>query len=153
MLHVYRDDITTSVILSDTLMSAETCSLINWFYGYFQNISYRFAPFPSPSTVLTQALQQTLITYKYITHINIAILHTWLCYNRQSLYISPLGCNPRFFNLPVTCLLIICKQPPWSRNNQRQTRPYPEVTSVRYHCGGWPEEVNTCFLNSYMVYF
>jgi hypothetical protein len=24
--------------------------------------------------------------------------------------------------------------------------------SVRYHCGGWPEEVNTCFLNSYMVY-
>jgi hypothetical protein len=23
---------------------------------------------------------------------------------------------------------------------------------VRYHCGGWPEEVNTCFLNSYMVY-
>jgi hypothetical protein len=24
---------------------------------------------------------------------------------------------------------------------------------VRYHCGGWPEEVNTCFLNSYMVYF
>jgi hypothetical protein len=24
--------------------------------------------------------------------------------------------------------------------------------SVRYHCGGWPEEVNTFFLNSYMVY-
>ncbi len=24
--------------------------------------------------------------------------------------------------------------------------------SVPYHCGGWPEEVNTCFLNSYMVY-
>ncbi len=24
--------------------------------------------------------------------------------------------------------------------------------NVRYHCGGWPEEVNTCFLNSYMVY-
>ncbi len=24
--------------------------------------------------------------------------------------------------------------------------------TVRYHCGGWPEEVNTCFLNSYMVY-
>jgi hypothetical protein len=24
--------------------------------------------------------------------------------------------------------------------------------SVRYHCGGWHEEVNTCFLNSYMVY-
>ncbi len=23
---------------------------------------------------------------------------------------------------------------------------------VRYHCGGWPKEVNTCFLNSYMVY-
>ncbi len=23
---------------------------------------------------------------------------------------------------------------------------------VRYHCGGWPEEVNTCLLNSYMVY-
>ncbi len=23
---------------------------------------------------------------------------------------------------------------------------------VRYHCGGRPEEVNTCFLNSYMVY-
>jgi hypothetical protein len=23
---------------------------------------------------------------------------------------------------------------------------------VRYHCGGWPEEVNSCFLNSYMVY-
>ncbi len=23
---------------------------------------------------------------------------------------------------------------------------------VRYHCGGWPEEVNTCFLNSDMVY-
>jgi hypothetical protein len=26
------------------------------------------------------------------------------------------------------------------------------VAIVRYHCGGWPEEVNTCFLNSYMVY-
>ncbi len=26
------------------------------------------------------------------------------------------------------------------------------VHTVRYHCGGWPEEVNTCFLNSYMVY-
>jgi hypothetical protein len=26
------------------------------------------------------------------------------------------------------------------------------VGGVRYHCGGWPEEVNTCFLNSYMVY-
>ncbi len=24
--------------------------------------------------------------------------------------------------------------------------------SVRFHCGGWPEEVNSCFLNSYMVY-
>jgi hypothetical protein len=23
---------------------------------------------------------------------------------------------------------------------------------VRYHCGGWPEEVNSCVLNSYMVY-
>jgi hypothetical protein len=23
---------------------------------------------------------------------------------------------------------------------------------VCYHCGGWPEEVNACFLNSYMVY-
>jgi hypothetical protein len=23
---------------------------------------------------------------------------------------------------------------------------------VRYHCGGWPEEVNSCFFNSYMVY-
>jgi hypothetical protein len=23
---------------------------------------------------------------------------------------------------------------------------------VRYHCGEWPEEVNACFLNSYMVY-
>ncbi len=23
---------------------------------------------------------------------------------------------------------------------------------VRYHCGGRPEEVNACFLNSYMVY-
>jgi hypothetical protein len=27
-----------------------------------------------------------------------------------------------------------------------------EIVTVRYHCGGWPEEVNTCFLNSYMVY-
>jgi hypothetical protein len=26
------------------------------------------------------------------------------------------------------------------------------VAIVRYHCGGWPEEVNTCLLNSYMVY-
>ncbi len=23
---------------------------------------------------------------------------------------------------------------------------------VCYHCGGWPEEVNSCVLNSYMVY-
>ncbi len=23
---------------------------------------------------------------------------------------------------------------------------------VRYHCGGGPEEVNSCVLNSYMVY-
>jgi hypothetical protein len=23
---------------------------------------------------------------------------------------------------------------------------------VRYHCGGWLEEVNSCVLNSYMVY-
>jgi hypothetical protein len=30
---------------------------------------------------------------------------------------------------------------------------FPEaVATVRYHCGGWPEEVNSCFLNSYMVY-
>ncbi len=27
-----------------------------------------------------------------------------------------------------------------------------EIESVRYHCGRWPEEVNTCFLNSFMVY-
>jgi hypothetical protein len=26
------------------------------------------------------------------------------------------------------------------------------TVTVRYHCEGWPEEVNTCFLNSYMVY-
>jgi hypothetical protein len=26
------------------------------------------------------------------------------------------------------------------------------VLLVRYHCGGWPEEVNSCVLNSYMVY-
>jgi hypothetical protein len=26
------------------------------------------------------------------------------------------------------------------------------ISTVRYHCGGWPEEVNTCYLNSYMVY-
>ncbi len=26
------------------------------------------------------------------------------------------------------------------------------VICVRYHCGGWPEEVNSCVLNSYMVY-
>jgi hypothetical protein len=26
------------------------------------------------------------------------------------------------------------------------------VIAVRYHCGGWSEEVNTCILNSYMVY-
>jgi hypothetical protein len=26
------------------------------------------------------------------------------------------------------------------------------VLVVRYHCGGWPEEVNSCVLNSYMVY-
>ncbi len=26
------------------------------------------------------------------------------------------------------------------------------IVLVRYHCGGWPEEVNSCFLNSYMVY-
>ncbi len=25
--------------------------------------------------------------------------------------------------------------------------------SVCYHCGGWPEEVNSCFLNSYMVFY
>jgi hypothetical protein len=27
-----------------------------------------------------------------------------------------------------------------------------DILTVRYHCGGWPKEVNTCFLNSYMVY-
>ncbi len=27
-----------------------------------------------------------------------------------------------------------------------------DILLVRYHCGGWPEEVNSCFLNSYMVY-
>jgi hypothetical protein len=26
------------------------------------------------------------------------------------------------------------------------------ILIVRYHCGGWPEEVNSCVLNSYMVY-
>ncbi len=30
--------------------------------------------------------------------------------------------------------------------------PVVLILAVRYHCGGWPEEVNTCFLNSYMVY-
>ncbi len=28
----------------------------------------------------------------------------------------------------------------------------PLVVSVRYHCGGWSEEVNSCILISYMVY-
>ncbi len=28
----------------------------------------------------------------------------------------------------------------------------PGSIIVRYHCGGWPEEVNSCVLNSYMVY-
>jgi hypothetical protein len=26
------------------------------------------------------------------------------------------------------------------------------IGTVRYHCGGWSEEVNSCILNSYMVY-
>jgi hypothetical protein len=26
------------------------------------------------------------------------------------------------------------------------------VITVRYHCGGWSEEVNSCILISYMVY-
>ncbi len=26
------------------------------------------------------------------------------------------------------------------------------IIPVRYHCGGWSEEVNSCILNSYMVY-
>ncbi len=26
------------------------------------------------------------------------------------------------------------------------------IGSVRYHCGGWSEEVNSCILISYMVY-
>jgi hypothetical protein len=26
------------------------------------------------------------------------------------------------------------------------------IGNVRYHCGGWPEEVNSCVLNSYMIY-
>jgi ribosomal protein L44E len=26
------------------------------------------------------------------------------------------------------------------------------VVIVCYHCGGWHEEVNSCVLNSYMVY-
>ncbi len=30
---------------------------------------------------------------------------------------------------------------------------YTDLTvCVRYHCGGWSEEVNSCILNSYMVY-
>ncbi len=29
---------------------------------------------------------------------------------------------------------------------------YLKIPNVRYHCGGWPEEVNSCVLNSYMVY-
>jgi hypothetical protein len=29
---------------------------------------------------------------------------------------------------------------------------FVSTLSVRYHCGGWPEEVNSCVLNSYMVY-
>jgi hypothetical protein len=29
---------------------------------------------------------------------------------------------------------------------------YQRCVIVRYHCGGWPEEVNSCALNSYMVY-
>jgi hypothetical protein len=33
-----------------------------------------------------------------------------------------------------------------------ESRNFPHIITVRYHCGGWPEEVNTCFLNSYMVY-
>jgi hypothetical protein len=27
-----------------------------------------------------------------------------------------------------------------------------QIDTVRYHCGEWPEEVNSCVLNSYMVY-
>jgi hypothetical protein len=27
-----------------------------------------------------------------------------------------------------------------------------QILHVRYHCGGWSEEVNSCILNSYMVY-
>ncbi len=29
---------------------------------------------------------------------------------------------------------------------------YCKIISVRYHCGGWSEEVNSCIFNSYMVY-
>jgi hypothetical protein len=29
---------------------------------------------------------------------------------------------------------------------------HPRRLTVRYHCGGWSEEVNSCILISYMVY-
>ncbi len=46
-------------------------------------------------------------------------------------------------------------------NAERLTNSNPPTTgilarlsfiSVRYHCGGWSEEVNSCILISYMVY-
>jgi hypothetical protein len=49
---------------------------------------------------------------------------------------------------------------PWSRytvktaivSSPKYSYKVMRIDSVRYHCGGWPEEVNSCVLNSYMVY-
>ncbi len=92
---------------------------------------------------------------------------------------NSIACNPLIANLPLTTLLstrntlniLHYSQHPSTYNSQhlptlqlQYSQHYPlhtqystpaplhRIHPVRYHCGGWPEEVNTCFLNSYMVY-
>jgi hypothetical protein len=80
-----------------------------------------------------------------------------LIFNRAICSVLPLIAGAVVIATGATLLVLVLMH--LFPNNKSPASGYPgeyeEITLVilvRYHCGGWPEEVNTCFLNSCMVY-
>jgi hypothetical protein len=52
-------------------------------------------------------------------------------------------------------MYIYKRDKPVKISNKKSTKMFERrliSKGVRYHCGGWSEEVNSCILISYMVY-
>jgi hypothetical protein len=73
---------------------------------------------------------------------------TWSCAENQ------LPCFPQAVGpTPATSILPTHVNLNWQKTTSaHQKSSWSDTVTVRYHCGGRPTEVNTCVLNSYMVY-